>query len=523
MMQDDTANGGLASDTGSERRRPVALVGAAVIVLALAIAAASFAILLGLTPLTPDEHVTLTVIVINSAIIGLLALMIGREVARILVARRRGRAASRLHVRIVTMFALVAAIPAIMVAVVASVSLDIGLDRWFQIRTKVIINSSLSIAEAYVQENARNLRGTTLSMAYDLDQGRMVYNLDRTGFRDFLTQETQGRGLDNAVLMKPDGSLVMTADMPHPHQMPNLQMKTIQQAESGEPVLIQPGAGNIVGTIIKLHEIPNMLLYTIKELDPEVIRARQIVRANTNEYRGLEANRMTTQVAFALVYIGITLIIVLSAIWTGITVADRLVRPIRQLIGAADEVATGNLDVSVPVRPSDGDVGLARRHLQPDDPSAQVAAQRARQRQGRHRRAPALLRGRAGRRDGRRHRRRPRRHHLDRQPVGRNHADDHRATRPSARTCRPCCRRSAACSRSAARPSGRSIATRSPSTAAAPSAPSTCRSPSRRASTRRECAPTSSRSTTSPTWCRRSAPPPGPTSRAASPTRSRTR
>ena len=60
---------------------------------------------------------------------------------------------------------------------------------------------------------------------------------------------------------------------------------------------------------------------------------------------------------FALLYLGLTLIIILAAIWTGIAVADRLVRPIRQLIGAADEVSTGNLDVAVPVRISDGDVG----------------------------------------------------------------------------------------------------------------------------------------------------------------------
>ena len=87
-----------------------------------------------------------------------------------------------------------------------------------------------------------------------------------------------------------------------------------------------------------------------------MIKARQIVTANSDEYRGLEGNRRTTQIAFALLYLGLTLIIVLSAIWTGIAVADRLVRPIRQLIGAADEVATGNLDVTVPVRASDGDV-----------------------------------------------------------------------------------------------------------------------------------------------------------------------
>src|SRR5690606_35008223 len=85
-------------------------------------------------------------------------------------------------------------------------------------------------------------------------------------------------------------------------------------------------------------------------------RARQIVRSNTEEYKQLESNRLTTQVAFALIYLGLTLIIVLSAIWTGITVADRLVRPIRQLIGAAGEVSNGNLDVAVPVRASDGDM-----------------------------------------------------------------------------------------------------------------------------------------------------------------------
>ena len=121
-------------------------------------------------------------------------------------------------------------------------------------------------------------------------------------------------------------------------------------------MLIEPRTRNIMGAIVKLREIEGLYLYTIRLVDPEVIKARQIVKSNTDEYRGLEDNRRTSQVAFALPYLSLTLIIILSAIWTGIAVADRLVRPIRQLIGAADEVATGNLDVAVPVRPSDGDV-----------------------------------------------------------------------------------------------------------------------------------------------------------------------
>ncbi|WP_395451346.1 ATP-binding protein [Aminobacter sp. UC22_36] len=340
-----------------EGRRLLALPGVMAIAAALVSAAVSFAILVGVTPITPDSTTTLALIGINAVFVLILVGLIAIEIQRIAMARKRGKAASRLHVRIVTMFALVAALPALLVAIVASITLDIGLDRWFQIRTTTIVNSSLSIAEAYVQENARNLQSTTLSMANDLDNNRTLYGLDRSGFLDFMGRQAQLRALAHAALIRADGSFVMSAKTGADFAMPEPPAVAVQTAADGKPVLIEPKTRNIVGAIIKLREIDGLYLYTIRLVDPEVIKARQIVTANTEEYRDLGANRRTTQIAFALLYLGLTLIVVLSAIWTGIAVADRIVRPIRQLIGAADEVATGNLDVSVPVRQSDGDVG----------------------------------------------------------------------------------------------------------------------------------------------------------------------
>src|SRR5690606_6229327 len=305
------------------------------------------------------EGVTRTLIAVNAAFVLLLIGLILREAGRIYLARRRGKAASRLHVRIVTLFSLVAAIPALMIAIVASVTLDVGLDRWFEMRTKTIINSSLAIAEAYVLENARNLQNTALSMAYVLDQARSVYSLDRNGFRQILTSQTEGRALAHAALINSSGEFVMMADITTGFEMPVPPPEAVRQAADGQPVLIEPRFRNIVGSIVKLHEVGQgqLYLYTVRLVDAEVISARQIVSANADEYGALEANRTPTQFAFALLYFGMTLIVVLSAILTGIAVADRLVRPIRRLISAADEVATGNLDVQVPVRSSDGDVG----------------------------------------------------------------------------------------------------------------------------------------------------------------------
>jgi two-component system nitrogen regulation sensor histidine kinase NtrY len=340
-----------------EGRRLAALPGVVVVVAALVCAAFSFVILVGLGPIAPTQEVMLTLIAINVTLILLLCFMIGREVYQILQARRRGKAASRLHVRIVALFSLIAAVPAIVVAVIASITLDIGLDRWFEVKTKTIVESSLSIAEAYIQENARNLQGTTLSMAIDLDQRRTLYGVDRTGFERLMTQQAVGRALAHAALVRADGSFIMRADTPAEFTMPPAPPEALAEAAGGRPVLIEPRVRNIVGAIIRLREIEDAYLYTIRLVDPEVIRARQIVRTNADDYTDLEDSRTTVQIAFAVIYLGLTLIIILSAIWTGIAVADRLVRPIRRLIGAADEVATGNLDVSVPVRASDGDVG----------------------------------------------------------------------------------------------------------------------------------------------------------------------
>ncbi len=342
-----------------EGRRLMAKPGLLVVISSLLTAAVSFSILMGVTPITPSQNITVGLALANGGLIVLLILFIMREVDRILRARQHGRAAARLHVRIVLLFSIVAAVPAVVVAIIASFTLNVGLDRWFAIRTKEIVNSSISIAQSYVQENARNLQGTSLSMAVDLDAARTLYSLDRNGFKQLLDQQSAGRGLLQASLLKDDGSVIIASTKnPEIPELPPAPPEALATAADGKPVLIPPENRNLVGAIIKLREIENAYLYTIRSVDKQLIEAVKIVNTNAAEYQGLEENRTTTQIAFALLYLGLTLVVLLSAIWTGIAVADRLVRPIRLLIGASDAVAKGDLDVVVPVRKSDGDVGF---------------------------------------------------------------------------------------------------------------------------------------------------------------------
>ena len=347
--------------SGADRRASFALPGLVLAGGALVAATISLFILLGLTPIKPEANVVIASAAINAIFIVGLVFLIGREILRLLRARSRGRAAARLHVRIVALFSIVAITPAVLVAIFASITLDVGLDRWFSIRTQSIVSSSLNVAQAYVLENASYLQGQTASMANDLDRNRQLYSLDRTGFIDLMTRQARGRGMLGAFLLRADGSTILQASIPIENPLPPVPEDALRASAAGQPTLIPPGSTNLVGAIIKLDNIPEAFLYTIRTVDPEVMRSMRLMEENTAEYRALEAGRTTLQIAFGVLYLGFALIVLLAAIWTAIAVADRIVRPIRQLIGAADSVASGNLDVSVPVRTADGDVGNLSR------------------------------------------------------------------------------------------------------------------------------------------------------------------
>src|SRR6476619_5361181 len=132
--------------------------------LALLSAFLTFVVLTGLTPIEPTREVVVSFLLINGATILVLVGIIVREVWQMIQARRRGRAAARLHVQIVSLFSVIAVLPAVLVAIVANVTIDRGLDRVFSGPTRAAIENSLTIARAYAYEHAQLIRDDILGM-----------------------------------------------------------------------------------------------------------------------------------------------------------------------------------------------------------------------------------------------------------------------------------------------------------------------------------------------------------------------
>ena len=342
-----------AEPSSWSRRR---LLAGVAVVLALMSAFLTFVVLNGLSPIVPTHEMVITFLMINAATILVLLSIIGAEVWQVIQARRRGRAAARLHVQIAALFSIIAVLPSVLVAVVASVTLDRGLDRLFSTRTKAVIENSVVVAHAYLEENARQIGGDIIAMASDLARARPLFDQDRDSFRRYLTSGAQARNLPGAMLINKERQVLETAETGIRQTFTAPEPEFLNNVTEDKPEIAVFIEQNYVAAVIRMRAYEDTFLYVARLLDPRVVGRVQMTQEGAAEFAELESRRLGIQIAFALMFTVIALIVLMSSVLIGLNFANWLVGPIRRLMGAANLVSTGNLQVQVPVYKSEGDL-----------------------------------------------------------------------------------------------------------------------------------------------------------------------
>jgi two-component system nitrogen regulation sensor histidine kinase NtrY len=324
--------------------------------LALLSAFLTFVVLTGLTRIEPTRVVVVSFMLINGATILLLVGIVVREVWQVMQARRRGRAAARLHIQIVSLFSVIAVLPAVMVAIVANVTIDRGFDRLFSGPTREAIENSLSIARAYTNEHAQLISGDILGMASDIAHARPLYDQDRSTFRELLTAGAAARNLPSAMLIDKDHNILESAQTGIQLAFAPPPTELLSNVNESEPEISVIPEENYVAAVIRLRAFNNVFLYVARPLDPGVVAQLRQTEASAAEYAELESRRLGIQVSFALMFAVIALTILMASVLIGLNFANWLVAPIRRLMSAANVVSTGDLHVQVPVHKSEGDL-----------------------------------------------------------------------------------------------------------------------------------------------------------------------
>jgi len=316
----------------------------------------TFVVLTGLTRIELTPAVVNSFLLINAATILVLLGIIVREVWQVVQARRRGRAAARLHIQIVSLFSVIAVLPMVLVAIVANVTIDRGLDRLFSGPMRAVIQNSLSIARAYTNEHAQLISGDILGMADDIAHARPLYDQDRRTFRELLTASAAARNLPSAMLIDKDRNILEKAETGIQLTFAPPPSELLSNVNETEPEISVIPEENYVAAVIRLRAFNETFLYVARPLDPGVVAQLSQTETGVAEYAELESRRLGIQVNFALMFAVIALTILTASVLIGLNFANWLVVPIRRLMGAANLVSTGDLHVQVPVHKSEGDL-----------------------------------------------------------------------------------------------------------------------------------------------------------------------
>jgi len=350
----------IAPDPMVARKRPRLLtrLGLAAVVLAIAAAMTSFLIFAGYTPIPPTDVVVLTLFLINVLCILMLFGFVVAEAWGIIAARRAQVAGARLHIRIVGLFSIIAIVPAILMAIVGSVTLERSLNPAFLQDVRGFILKTVDAARLFREDQCRTLLQEAQLTASDLDRGKALFTSDRQLFHEFFASRVKALNFTAAAMMRSNGAIEETIDTGAPvgTTIVHPESNDFQDARRSEPLCMILDEGRTFVALRKLDAFDDTFLYVARPVGSFSVEfPHQALRLITL-YDAFDSHRQNIQIAFATMYVLVALIMLLSATRVGLSFANGLVAPIRRLIAATDEVGSGNLQVQVAVNRSEGDL-----------------------------------------------------------------------------------------------------------------------------------------------------------------------
>jgi len=269
-----------------------------------------------------------------------LTVIIGLKIGLLVMARRRKSAGSKLHLRLTGVFAAVALVPAVIVAVFATVTVNFGIESWFSERVGSVVRNSLTTAEAYERE------GDILAMANDLNRAAAA---GLTGFRlnELVAQQALLRELPEAFVFSSQKKILARGEFSYLFAFEPPTGEQLARARAGEVVIMEDDLNNEIRALVYLTNYFDAFLYVTRDVQGEVLQLLDETRATVQLYERLERERNGILFDFAVIYLGFALLVILSAILLGLWFAERLAKPVGRLVGAAESIGSGDLDVRV--------------------------------------------------------------------------------------------------------------------------------------------------------------------------------
>ncbi len=332
------------------RRRITPAVEALVLAIALAIAVATYFVLTGGASDTRVISPPLVALLLVANLVSgtTLMMLIGRRIARRRAVQSQIGGNGQLHVQLVALFSLVAAVPLVLVNIFASLLFQYGVEFWYSDRARGMLENSTALLQINYYQELDRIAAEATAMRVDLAGYFREYPINSETFAKALVFQLKQRNMSEMAIFVKGDPVPIAFVNPYERRLDRVVTPgMIRKIDSGTPsVVIQ--AKDRAALLMPLKYGKGAYLYVARVFDPGVVEQWKRGEKLVADYRDMQSRSRALQLRFNSALLGISLLIVALAVWIALAVADRLVRPLGELVGAARRVADGDLSTRVP-------------------------------------------------------------------------------------------------------------------------------------------------------------------------------
>jgi two-component system nitrogen regulation sensor histidine kinase NtrY len=321
----------------------------------------TYATVTGLVPYKAPPATFIGLLLINLTLVLTLGALVAWRLTRLWSDRRSGIAGARLHVRLVVMFSTIAVVPAILVAVYAAVSVNLGVQAWFSRDVKAALDSAVIAATHYVSGQQDQINRDVYEISYAIEHDPEWLDANNNVRSDVLFEKlgtlTKARGLEAAYILDSQGHVIGSAKRISAKDIPMPTAAYIAQASYGKVLFQADTKTSLLQALTRMQALHDAYLLAVRKVDHDELTYYQRTLRAVSEYKSLNQRLTQVQLIFAALYVAVALLILLAAIWLGLWAANSLVVPVSRLIRAAERVSRGDLKAQVEIDRDDDEMG----------------------------------------------------------------------------------------------------------------------------------------------------------------------
>jgi len=280
-----------------------------------------------------------------------LLVLFGRRIAKERAAKSAIGSKGRLHVQLVALFSLVASIPMLLVVIFASLLFQYGVEFWFSDRARGMLENANDLARGYYEQNQREVGEETITMANDLRNYLQQADLESPEFAEGYVFQVLSRKLNESAIIEygADGVARTAAavDPDDDDKQPKITEAVLRQLEQGQSYVVT-ARPNKIEAVTALDLKSRIFLYAARDSDMLALSQWERAQSVLADYEQLFSRSRSLQLQFNIALFVISLLIVGLVLWIALLVADRMVRPVSDLVHAAKRVTEGDLATRVP-------------------------------------------------------------------------------------------------------------------------------------------------------------------------------